>query len=160
MSKYGEPLSNFAFNFNLRRYKEEDDVEDCLSLPAFAEAEQCVLDLAPRPAAAQVDPVARKRARTALATALNKIRRLEASAQAGGLPLVLSSAQPEPYLSPTCTEITQRVPSKCAHVKPTSGRVCVSPCEQAATARAATAKGALGVLQGTRAVGRCRLTPC
>jgi hypothetical protein len=33
---------------------DEDDVEDCMDLPAFAEAEQCILDLAPRPAAAQV----------------------------------------------------------------------------------------------------------
>jgi hypothetical protein len=52
-------------------------------LHRYTEAEQCVLELPTRPAAAQVDPTARKRSREALATALNKIRRLEASAQVG-----------------------------------------------------------------------------
>lgn len=50
--------------------------------PEFAEAEQAVLDMAPRPSSPQVDPASRRRARVALAGALRKIRRLEASAQA------------------------------------------------------------------------------
>ena len=69
------------------------------TVPRFTEAEQCVLDLPSRPVRAQVDPAERKRSRGALAAALCKIRRLEASALA-------------------------------------------------ATARTATAKGALAVLQG------------
>lgn len=50
--------------------------------PGFAEAEQAVLDMPPRPSSPQVDPASRRRARVALAGALRKIRRLEASAQA------------------------------------------------------------------------------
>ena len=86
----------------------DDDVDEHLGYigldapPSFAEAEACVLDLPALPAFAQVDADERKRAKTALARALHKIRKLEASAQA-------------------------------------------------ATARAATAKGALGVLQGANA---------
>jgi len=50
--------------------------------PRFADAEAAVLEMPPLPSAAQTDPGARRKAKAALAGALRKIRRLEASAQA------------------------------------------------------------------------------
>ena len=68
--------------------EEEEDVSNdrgvgpAVPLPPFADAEAAVFHMPPLPSAAQMDPSARRRARSALAASLRKIRRLEASAQA------------------------------------------------------------------------------
>lgn len=62
--------------------KEGEEANGVSDPPWFAEAEQCLLDLPPRPAAAQVNATARKKARQELAASMQRIRRLEASAQA------------------------------------------------------------------------------
>ena len=60
----------------------EEEERKAKSLPRFADAEAAVLEMPPLPSAAQTDPGARRKAKAALAGALRKIRRLEASAQA------------------------------------------------------------------------------
>ena len=68
--------------------EEEEDVSNdrgvgpAVPLQPFADAEAAVFHMPPLPSAAQMDPSARRRARSALAASLRKIRRLEASAQA------------------------------------------------------------------------------
>lgn len=61
---------------------EEEERKAKKSPPRFADAEAAVLEMPPLPSAAQTDPGARRKAKAALAGALRKIRRLEASAQA------------------------------------------------------------------------------
>ena len=60
----------------------EEEERKAKSPPHFADAEAAVLEMPPLPSAAQTDPGARRKAKAALAGALRKIRRLEASAQA------------------------------------------------------------------------------
>jgi len=60
----------------------EEEERKAKSPPRFADAEAAVLEMPPLPSAAQTDPGARRKAKAALAGALRKIRRLEASAQA------------------------------------------------------------------------------
>jgi hypothetical protein len=62
--------------------EEEEGGRNAKSPPRFADAEAAVLEMPPLPSAAQTDPGARRKAKAALAGALRKIRRLEASAQA------------------------------------------------------------------------------